>query len=131
MAMQSDNAHVRAGRQSRIAIVDDDPAFAMSTAALLRNDGFAVALFQSAEDFLDGEKRNYSCAMVDWMLPGMSGASLCHHLAERQSLILMSGAKSEDEAFQAGLGEEVLFFEKPFDPERLLAELARLFEPYE
>lgn len=118
-------------RSSRVAVIDDDVGFSTSMAALLASDGFDVALFDSAESFMHAEAQNYCCLLIDWQLPGMSGAVLCRRLADdagHPPMFLMSGTCFRDAGPPDGLASDVEFLEKPFDPEWLLAELADLCE---
>ncbi len=115
-------------RQFRVAVIDDDASFAMSMAALLGSGGFDVRLFDSAESFIDAdETARFCCIMIDWLLPGMSGATLCQRLAavgRHPALILMSGTQFADSRMPQKLPPNTEFVQKPFDPEWLLAELS-------
>ena len=62
----------------RVAIIEDDPAMGKLLVTLLSPYGYACAHFESAEAFLDQPKplSHWSLVLVDWMLPGMSGADV-------------------------------------------------------
>ncbi|MES1935436.1 response regulator [Salinisphaera hydrothermalis] len=117
-------------RQYRVAVIDDDAGFAMSMAALLGSDGFDVRLFDSAESFIAADETpRFRCLLVDWLLPGMSGATLCERVAALDrppALILMSGTQFVDDRLPRQLAPDVEFVQKPFDPEWLLDELATI-----
>ncbi|AWN14783.1 hypothetical protein SALB1_0576 [Salinisphaera sp. LB1] len=114
-------------RQCRVAVIDDDAGFAMSMAALLGSDGFDVRLFDSAEAFIDADETSrFCCLMIDWLLPGMSGATLCQRLAAlgpHPALILMSGTQFAVCGRPPNLPPNTEFVQKPFDSEWLLTEL--------
>jgi FixJ family two-component response regulator len=67
-----------------ISVVDDDQSVRESLPDLLRQLGYAVQAFISAEEFLNsawvGETR---CLILDIVLPGMSGPDLQRELERR------------------------------------------------
>ena len=69
-----------------VAVVDDDISVRESIPDLLRQAGFAVHAFGSAEAFLAAEAGAATdCLVLDVGLPGMSGPDLRHadHLHHR------------------------------------------------
>jgi FixJ family two-component response regulator len=68
-----------------VSVVDDDESVRESLPDLLREFGFAVETFASAEEFLDsgriGETR---CLILDIAMPGMSGPDLQRELSVRR-----------------------------------------------
>lgn len=112
-----------------IAIVDDDDAIRRGLSSLLRAQDFRVALFDSAETFLDSLRIGLpQCLLTDIQLPGLSGLDLQFRLrAEHPALpVLVMTAYPEtslrDQALAAGA---VCFLSKPFDDRDLLRCLRR------
>lgn len=110
-----------------VAVVDDDESVRESLPDLLRELGFNVEAFESAEDFLVspnvGEMR---CLIVDIAMPGMSGPELQLELVRRrQAVPIVFITAHVDEAVRraalAGGAVECLF--KPFTEQALLAAL--------
>jgi FixJ family two-component response regulator len=68
-----------------VSVVDDDESVRESLPDLLKELGFAVQAFSSAEAFLAsdyiGETR---CLLLDFAMPGMSGPDLQRELMRRQ-----------------------------------------------
>jgi DNA-binding NtrC family response regulator len=65
-----------------VCVVDDDSLVRESVEGLLRQDGFHVRTFESAESFLDRPRQEPpACMIVDLALPGMSGLDLHQELA--------------------------------------------------
>ncbi len=61
----------------KVLIVDDDAAFREALASLLRESGYGVVCVSSAPEALQAlAKESFYLAVVDWMLPGMSGLEL-------------------------------------------------------
>jgi FixJ family two-component response regulator len=81
-----------------VSIVDDDESVREALPDLLREFGFAVQAFASAEEFLEsgwvGETR---CLVLDIAMPGMSGIDLQRELTRRsQALPIVFITANED-----------------------------------
>ena len=73
---------------SLVSIVDDDESVRESLPDLLRQFGFAVEAFSSAEQFLaSGRVADTRCLILDIGMQGMSGPDLQQELALRRSEI--------------------------------------------
>jgi len=71
--------------RSLVSVVDDDESVRESLPDLLREMGFAVQVFSSAEEFLASDSMSLTeCLIVDVAMPGMSGPQLQQELARRQ-----------------------------------------------
>ncbi len=67
--------------QPLISVVDDDESVRESLPDLLREFGFAVQAFASAEAFLESEWIDETkCLILDVAMPGMTGPELCEEL---------------------------------------------------
>lgn len=67
-----------------ISVVDDDESVRESLPDLLKEFGFAVQTFSSAEEFLQSEYlRKTGCLILDIAMPGMSGPDLQNELKRR------------------------------------------------
>jgi len=74
--------------RSLVAVVDDDESVRESLPDLLRELGFAVHAFSSAEEFLASEfLDNTECLILDVAMPGMSGPALQQELQRRRRRI--------------------------------------------
>jgi FixJ family two-component response regulator len=70
---------------SLVSIVDDDESVRESLPDLLKELGFAVQAFSSAEAFLESEAIGTTgCLILDIAMPGMSGMDLQQELARRR-----------------------------------------------
>ena len=68
-----------------ISVVDDDESVRESLPDLLREFGFTVETFSSAEQFLASDSiRATRCLILDIAMPGMSGPDLQRELALRR-----------------------------------------------
>jgi FixJ family two-component response regulator len=69
---------------SRIAVVDDDDAVREALSDVLREFGFVVDVFASAEAFLASDvKDRTDCLVLDIAMPGMTGLELQRELKRR------------------------------------------------
>ncbi len=76
------------GTHPLISVVDDDESVRESLPDLLREFGFAVQAFSSAEEFLSSDYLGQtSCLVLDVAMPGMSGPDLQQELARRRQEI--------------------------------------------
>ena len=114
----------------RILLVEDDQKAARLLARGFREEGFVVDVVASAEEadelsFLTA----YELLILDWMLPGKDGLSLCRTLRERgmQAPILMLTARDALSDRVAGLNTGADdYLTKPFAFEELLARVRAL-----
>ena len=68
-----------------ISVVDDDESVRESLPDLLREFGFEVETFASAEEFLSsGRMSETRCLILDVAMPGMSGPDLLRELVRRR-----------------------------------------------
>jgi FixJ family two-component response regulator len=110
--------------RSLVTIVDDDESVRESVPDLLRQFGFAVEAFSSAEAFLASDVvSNTSCLLLDIGMPGMSGPELQHELVQRhQEIPVVFITASGDQGIRSRLiargAVECLF--KPFSEGALL-----------
>jgi FixJ family two-component response regulator len=74
--------------RSFVSVVDDDESVRESLPDLLREFGFAVQAFSSAEEFLASEFVGQTkCLILDIAMPGMSGPALQQELSSRREAI--------------------------------------------
>ena len=103
---------------SLVAVVDDDESVRESLPDLLREFGFAVRAFSSAEEFLASDCVEQSnCLILDIAMPGMTGPELQQELSVRRHEIpIIFITAQRDETVRARVLErgavECLF--KPF-----------------
>ena len=75
-------------KYSLVSVVDDDESVRESLPDLLREFGFAVQVFSSAEEFLASDCIGKTrCLILDIAMPGMSGPHLQRELTLRRQEI--------------------------------------------
>jgi len=124
-------------RAGRLLVVDDDRAFRLSMAALLRAEGHdvhAVPDGSSAVSALrdaDARGARFDLVLLDMRMPGIDGLGVVESLrvwGERVPILMISGVGTVDSAVRAlHLGADD-FLTKPVEPEVLAARVAELLE---
>jgi len=113
--------------RSLVSVVDDDDSVRESLPDLLKEFGFAVRAFSSAEDFLASDCIGETqCLILDVAMPGMSGPELQRELTNRQVEIpIVFITAHRDEAVSSHLVElgRTACLAKPFSEAELLEAL--------
>ncbi len=118
----------------KILIIEDDWAISAIEKDYLEINGYSVEIspdgIQGLNRGLNGE---FDLILLDLMLPGMDGFSVCRKLREKIDIpILMVTAKQEDidKIRGLGLGADD-YIEKPFSPSVLVARVKSNLAQYE
>jgi FixJ family two-component response regulator len=120
-------------RTPLVSVIDDDESVRESLPDLLKQFGFAVDTFSSAEEFLLSHSRGQTrCLLLDIALPGMTGLDLQRELRRRQPetpIIFITADRDEAlrERVLAAGAVECLF--KPFTDIALLGALNAALGP--
>ena len=108
----------------KILIVEDDAAIAEIERDYLEIDGFRVEIAPDGVSGLErGRSGEFDLILLDLMLPGLDGFTLCRKLRETLDIpILLVTARREDidKVRGLGLGADD-YIEKPFSPSVLVA----------
>ncbi|MCW1382075.1 response regulator [Novosphingobium sp. KCTC 2891] len=112
----------------RVLVVDDEPALREPLADYLVRQGFAVVQAGTAAEarsHLAAAETAPDIVLLDIMMPGEDGLSLCRHLVEaRQLPVIFITAKGEatDRIVGLEIGADD-YVVKPFDPRELIARI--------
>ena len=114
----------------RVLVVEDEPAMGAGLRTGLEADGFTVDV---AADGIDGlwlaTERTYDAIVLDLMLPGRDGLTVCRELRARQVwtpvLVLTARDEERDEVDALDTGADD-YLTKPFSYSVLLARLRSL-----
>jgi len=115
----------------RILIIEDERLIADSLAKGFKHESYAVDVAYTGTDGFDmAVAEDYDCIILDLMLPGMDGITICKKLREEENVvtpILMLTAKSEldDKVEGLNIGADD-YLTKPFAFEELLARIRAL-----
>jgi len=113
-----------------IYIVDDEKKISELIASYLSKEGYSVKTFPAAESALTEFKlRPSDMFIIDIMLPGMDGYTLCKELRKISDIpIIMVSAKDEeiDRVLGLELGSDD-YISKPFSPRELVVRVKTIF----
>lgn len=115
--------------QARILCVEDDPEIAHMLSDVLEDNGFAPVFVGSAAE-MDAllQRESIDLVVLDVMLPGEDGLSICRRLRQSSSIpIIMVTARGED--LDRILGLELGaddYVTKPFNSRELMARIRAL-----
>jgi DNA-binding response OmpR family regulator len=119
----------------RVLIVEDDQQLAQLMARVLKREGIQADLAHDGQTGLEmALSGQYDVAVIDWMLPGRDGRSIC--LAVRRAraplpiLMLTARGQVEDRVLGLDSGADD-YLVKPFAIEELLARLRALARRYD
>jgi DNA-binding NtrC family response regulator len=117
---------------SRLLVVDDDHAFRLSTAALLRADGHDVDVAADATAAVQSlRERAYDLVLLDLRMPGIDGIQFVETLriwGESVPVLMITGYGTVESAVRAmHLGTDD-FLTKPVEPDVLSARVSELLE---
>lgn len=115
-----------------VYVIDDDPGVRQTIKAFLESVGLRVALFASAEEFLQQYRTSWrGCVVLDICMPGMSGLDLQTKLAEMPislPVIILTGQADVPMAVQAMRTGAVDVIGKPFSRQTLLERIREAIE---
>jgi two-component system response regulator FixJ len=110
--------------RGKVYVIDDDEAMRDSLDFLLGAADFDVALFESAQYFLDALPGiDFGCVVSDIRMPGIDGIELLKRLKMSRSslpVLIMTGHGDVPLAVEAMKLGAVDFLEKPFEDDRLI-----------
>ena len=118
----------------QILIIEDDKNIAELERDYLEADGFSASIAATGEqelkEALEGE---YSLILLDIMLPGVDGYSICRSIREKKEIpVLFVSARREDVDKIRGLGLGADdYIVKPFSPSELVARVKAHIARYE
>jgi DNA-binding response OmpR family regulator len=116
----------------KVPVIEDEIDIGTAIQRTLKQERYIVDWVQDgrdAWDYLDDQWAEYTLAIIDWMLPGLSGIEGCRRLRQRQHslpiLLLTAKDRLEDKmvGLEAGADD---YLTKPFAMEELLARLRAL-----
>ncbi len=110
----------------KVVIADDDVTTRALLVGLLSKWGFDTVAAKNGEDAWRNLKLevNPCVALLDWLMPGMSGIDVCRKLGQRPHgpfvyAILLTSKGGQDDKIHGLTAGAHAFITKPFDPDEL------------
>lgn len=118
-----------------VYLVDDDPAVLRALSRVLKQEGFGVETFASAEGFLASPARSASgCLVLDVSMPGIDGLDLQKHLAEAggtMPIVFVTGHGDIPMSVQAMKAGAADFLTKPVSSDALIGAVRKALRDHE
>lgn len=116
----------------RVLLVEDEPDLGAALERSLKREKYVVDWVKDGTEawqFLENSWTQYTVAIFDWLLPGMTGLELCQRLRATQNplpvLMLTARDRMEDRVMGLDAGADD-YLVKPFGMAELLARLRAL-----
>jgi len=115
--------------QARILVADDEPSIVSYLKDVLTEDGYAVVTASSGSEACEvAEREQVHLALVDLMMPGLSGMEVLKRVRERMPatrVIIMTAFATVDTALEAMKQGALDYLIKPFSIDELKLQIRR------
>src|SRR5262245_7559107 len=111
-----------------VHLVEDDESSRIASSRLLRNAGYAVRTYSTADEFLAAPPSDAGCIVLDLRLPGSSGLDLQERLMVADNplpIVFLTGHGDVPKTVRAMKAGAVDFLTKPVEGPVLLEAVAR------
>ena len=116
--------------KGRILVIDDEPDIRESLEAFLMLEGYSVELAENGGEGLEKlASGDYDVVLLDLMMPDRSGMDVLVEFRERDRetpVFMITAYGSVDAAVQTLKAGATDFFQKPWNPDKLLVEIERM-----
>lgn len=116
----------------RVLLVEDEPDLGAAIKRILNREAYVVDWVQDgleAWNYLTTEWQQYRLAILDWLLPGLSGLEICQRLRQQKNplpvLMLTAKDRMEDKVTGLDAGADD-YLVKPFNTAEFLARVRAL-----
>lgn len=118
----------------KVLVAEDDSVTSRAIASSLKEWGFNPVLARNGDEAWQKiQKENIHLAIIDWMMPGLSGVELCQKIREKTRdeeahyiyIILLTGRDEQKDIIQGFLAGADDYVTKPFDFEELKVRLLK------
>jgi DNA-binding response OmpR family regulator len=114
----------------KILVVDDDPDISMMLKLMLEYKGYSITILEKADETLKILiENNFSMAIIDMLLSGISGTDVCADIRQNNQtaslpvLMISAHPNAKEICLQAGAND---FIAKPFDMNDILFRISNL-----
>lgn len=128
-AMKADRVQTGASRRPTVVLADEDPQIISIVAPRLRAAGYHTVLAFDGQQALDAVRAHKADLLViDLAMPKVSGFAVLERLRRnpvRPITMVLSGHRQSDDVGRANILGASDYILKPFDPDDLMARVAR------
>src|SRR5262245_12676793 len=111
-----------------VHVIEDDESSRIASSRLLRNAGYTVRMYSTADEFLAAPHAEGGCIVLDLRLPGSSGLDLQDRLMTAENplpIVFLTGHGDVPKTVRAMKAGAVDFLTKPVEGPVLLEAVAR------
>ncbi len=117
---------------NKILVIDDDPDISMMLKLMLEYKGYSIVLLEKADEAIESMKEeNFSLAIIDMLLSGISGTDISREIrqypdpkiANCRILMISAHPNAREICLEAGADD---FISKPFDMNDILSKISKL-----
>lgn len=114
----------------KVLVVDDQIDMRMLFQAVAASLGYEVKAYEGAEEaWEEYQKEYYHIVILDWLLPGLDGLTLCRRMrklphGERSVILVVTGRSSPDDLYQVLQSGADDYLAKPVDIDILSVRLS-------
>lgn len=103
-----------------LIVIEDDCTIRNNIIFFFKELSFNVIGCSNGEEYLDNHKfKKYDLAIIDLVLPGISGVRLIQHFPRNQKIIITSGYMPSILGNEFFNTEYIIFLQKPFSLNQL------------
>jgi DNA-binding NtrC family response regulator len=126
-AAVTERKYTRASARGSILIIDDEAAIRESLQTLLELEGYDVEIAETGEEgLIQLGERTHDLVLLDYALPDRNGIEILADIRDRDPefpVIMITAYGTVENAVRAMQGGAVNFIQKPWDNEKLLADV--------
>lgn len=119
----------------KILVIEDNESVCSMLEMFFLKEGYEGKFIHNGKEALDFfmENQNWNIIIIDWMLPGMEGVTICRKIREISSvpIIMLTAKDSEsDQVLGLEMGADD-YVTKPFSPLTLMARIKAVTRRYQ
>ncbi|WP_312099161.1 response regulator transcription factor [Niallia sp.] len=119
----------------KILVIEDNESVCSMLEMFFLKEGYEGKFIHNGKEALDFflENQNWDIIIIDWMLPGMEGVTICRRIREVSSvpIIMLTAKDSEsDQVLGLEMGADD-YVTKPFSPLTLMARIKAVTRRYQ
>ena len=119
----------------KILVIEDNESVCSMLEMFFLKEGYEGTFFHNGKEALDYflENQNWDIIIIDWMLPGMEGVTICRRIREFSAvpIIMLTAKDSEsDQVLGLEMGADD-YVTKPFSPLTLMARIKAVTRRYQ
>ncbi|MEK3889213.1 response regulator transcription factor [Bacillus sp. FSL K6-3431] len=118
----------------KILVIEDNESVASMIEMFFTKEGIeGQFIMDGLEGYARAQENNWDCLIIDWMLPGMDGVTICRKIRQKNKTVPIIMLTAKDTESDQVLGLEMGaddYVTKPFSPLALMARIKAVTRRY-